>query len=117
MTARPEPGARQRFAVTFERYTPESVEHGDAAARGFIVAAGTLRDCVPEVAHGFARPDYAGHAEPDSTRGRVRFLSFHDYREDVATGETEARALHVPDGLTAASAARVARLFGVRVNA
>jgi hypothetical protein len=112
MNGRPMKGARLAFRVTFERFTPASVADGDAAERGFIVS-GTLRDCVPEVCHGFTRPDWCGHAQPDSTRGRVRWLDWCDYSEDIRTGETETRALHIPPGITDASAARIVRLFRV----
>lgn len=106
---------RHGFAVTFETFTPESVEQGDAAARGFVLERGTLRDCVPLVCHGFSRPDWCGYAEPDSTQGRPRCLTWADYETD-ADGTQHSRALHIPAGITDASARRVARLFRVAVR-
>ena len=117
MNNKPVKGSRLAFAVTFETYTEESITAGDAEERGFILDAGTLRDCVPHVCHGFSRPYWCGHAEPDSTHGRPRWLTWHDYKS-VNDGDStdETRALHIPPGVTDASARRVARLFRVAVR-
>ncbi len=97
---------RHLFAVTFETFTPESAEAGDVAERGYIVDAGTLRDCADVLRwHGAA-------VSSDSwPMVRPRWLTWPG---DVATDCSERTlSLHIPDGITAASARRVARLAGM----
>ena len=113
----PAKGARLDFRVTFERFTPESIANGDAEERGYIVEAGTLRDCIPAIAYGFSSPRNVAHGAADCSHGRPRWLDFGDYAEDITTGEQWSRALHIPEGITDASAERVARLLGVRGRA
>jgi hypothetical protein len=104
------------FAVTFETVTEESAEHGDAADRGYVIEGATLRDCVPHVANGFSRPDWAGYCEPDASAPQTpRALTWDGYndgtRHAYETGERESRTLHIPAHVTASSARRIARLF------
>lgn len=99
-----------KFSITYETVTPESAEHGDAAERGFILEAGTLRD-----AHDALR--FEGRAiEANSSHGAPGSLTFApdvDYRTSAET----TKSLHFPRTITDASACRVARLFGYKVNA
>lgn len=97
---------RHLFAVTFETVTPESAEAGDVAERGYIVDAGTLRDCADVLRwHGAA-------VSSDSwPMVRPRWLTWPG---DVATdGSERTLSLHIPAGITDASARRVARLAGM----
>lgn len=97
---------RHLFAVTFETVTPESAEAGDVAERGYIVEAGTLRDCADVLRwHGAA-------VSSDSwPMVRPRWLTWSG---DVATdGSERTLSLHIPAGITDASARRVARLAGM----
>jgi len=97
---------RAKFAVTYEIVTEESAQHGDAAARGYLLEDCTLREAVDTLG--------AGHIEADSYPVTLAtaprwFTCYHgiDYR----TGNDESRALHVPDSVTAASRLRLARLL------
>lgn len=98
---------RHLFAVTFETVTPESAEAGDVAERGYIVDAGTLRDCADVLRwHGAA-------VSSDSwPMVRPRWLTWPG---DVshADGSERTLSLHIPAGITDASARRVARLAGM----
>lgn len=80
------------------------------------VCAGSLRECVPAVAYGFSRPDWAARPEPDSTGplSNVRALTFYDYRS-TRNGDShdEERTLFFPAHITPASRARVCRLFSL----
>lgn len=105
------------FAVTFETFTPESVEIGDADERGFVEERATLRDCIPAIAYGFSCPSHCARPEPNATQGRVRWLTFAGYRSTRdGDNHDESRALHIPESVTAASTRRIARLFGARVT-
>lgn len=98
---------RSRFAVTFEVVTPESAEAGDVAERGFIVEAGTLRDCADVLRwHGAA-------VSADSwPMVRPRWLTW-PADVDYTTGSERTLSLHIPASVTAASARRIARLAGM----
>lgn len=97
---------RARFSVTYETVTDESAEHGDAAARGYVLESCTLREAIDELGCGHVEAD----CYPVTLHTAPRwFTCYHgiDYR----TGNDESRALHVPDTITAASRLRLARLL------
>jgi hypothetical protein len=112
---------RAKFAVTFETYTTDSVSEGDADARGYLIEAGTLRECVEELnaldALDVIEPDCwpISHTHPPrsfrATQGSDRYL-YAESEDD----EGESRTLHLPDSITPASRLRVARLLGVTVR-
>lgn len=103
-----------RFNVTYEIVTPESAEHGDAESRGFVAEGVGLREAL-ELATCGDRADHARgyHIEADccpvSLNSPPRWLTFYKVRQDFRTGAEESRAVHMPDGITAASAMRIAR--------
>ena len=99
---------RKQFRVTFATWTPESCEPVDS---GVVVESGTLSDAMPHLTGGSC--DWR-NAQADCSEGRPRWIDFDDYRDDYVSGERENRALHIPDGITDASAVRIARLFGAR---
>ncbi|MGX5776989.1 hypothetical protein [Methylorubrum zatmanii] len=106
-----------RFHITFETVTPESVEHNDAAARGYVHPNGGRDDLdlMGDVA------DYAF-----DLRSAVRFVgenatfdcgrwfdtTWHD--DDFRTGAETRYSLHPPRDITASSYARLARVLGAR---
>ena len=108
------------FAVTFERYTTESVENGDAEERGYLLQNATLRDALAEFESLDALDSIEADVHPVSrahpprwftaTQGSDRYL----YLDEGDEGES--RSLHIPDSVTVASRLRIARLLGVRVS-
>lgn len=101
---------RHLFAVTFETVTPESAEAGDVAERGYIVEAGTLRDCADVL-----RWQGAAVSADAWPIVRPRWLTWPG---DVSPTDSSERtlSLHLPAGVTAASARRIARLAGLGVR-
>jgi hypothetical protein len=103
------------FRVTYEIVTPESAEHGDAEERGFI-EPGEWRTPIEEA---MRQPDdftmtlreAMRLCDPQEDSGR--WWSECDGRQDYQTGAYEIRSLHPPEGITAASYARVTRLLGI----
>jgi hypothetical protein len=109
------------FAVTFERYLPhddgEDICEPDEI--GFVIENVSLRDAM-RLGLEYSRPEHAGTCEADCYPVcGVRWLSFSDWNrgthENLVDGVSEARALHIPDGVSEASRMRICRLFGVRV--
>lgn len=96
------------FDVTYEIYTPASVEHGDADERGFIAERIGLREAIDLIGN-------HAHVADESPVVSPRWLTNLNYAENFATGATEHRSLHVPACLTSASRRRIARLLGVCV--
>ena len=98
---------RHLFAVTFETVTPESAEAGDVEACGYVVEAGTLSDCADVL-----RWPGAAVSSDAWPMVRPRWLTWPG---DVSPTDCSERtlSLHIPDGITAASARRVARLAGM----
>lgn len=98
------------FAVYFEIVTDESAEHGAAAETGTVETGLSLRDASALV-DGPALCD----SSPVLPGARVRWLVFFEHgngsRREIEKGERETRTLAMPDGITAASSQRVARLF------
>lgn len=106
------------FSVTFERFHPhdEGDEVCEADESGFVIEGATLRDAM-RLGLEYARPEWSGHCEPDSYPTRnVRWLSFDRWndctRENIETGISESRSLHIPDHVTESSRMRICRLFG-----
>lgn len=105
--------ARARFNVTYEIVTPESVAHGDADERGYIVEGATFRDAVAELgATRTARVDGRNGIEADCCApGVPRWITITNGME-FETGAYESRSLHIPDNVTPSSAVRIARYLG-----
>lgn len=83
------------FSVTYEIFTPDSAEAGDAEERGFVAQGVTLREATRL-------------ASPSEDCGRWWSGAWNtDYR----TGAEEARSIHPPRNITPASYARVSRVL------
>lgn len=97
-----------KFSVTYEIYTPESIECGDAEERGFISEDVSLADAVR---------DLGGHADAadEWPVRKPRWFTNDDYDTDYHSGRSESRSLHIPETVTPASRRRIARLLGVRL--
>lgn len=120
------------FTVTYEIVTPESAEQGDAAERGFLDPDGATVAAIagartPGVTMGFRQALDLFNRERDWTAVEADAWPisrefpprwFTDSGEiQFASGECRALSLHLPDGITASSAMRIARLLccqGVR---
>lgn len=93
------------FSVSFETYTRESVENGDAEERGMLVENVTLREAVAELRDLDALDVIEGDGEWfRATQGSDRYL-YLEGDED----EGESRTLHVPRNVTPASRKRIGR--------
>lgn len=112
------------FHVTYDKYTPASVDRGEPAESGFVTPGGWHTPLEPGV---FG--EAAGEVKRESAlrlrealdlvgcfdTGSDGFAYYEaDSREDYATGEHERRAFHLPHNATAASVARVSRLLALR---
>ena len=91
-----------KFNVCFERITQESAEQGDYDECGFLAESIGLREAL-DIAN-------IGHAEPNDAR-RPRWFTFYGDMDSL-DGSFTNHSLHLPDGITAASALRIARLIG-----
>ena len=104
------------FNVTYEIVTQESAEHGDFEEWGFIAEGVDLRravECVHETRTN--RVDGVECIECDSSPcDAPRWITVLNGME-YETGAQENRALHIPQGVTASSARRIARLVGARL--
>jgi hypothetical protein len=96
-----------QFCVTFETITPESAKHGDFASHGFIAKGVGLREAIDNL--GFASRGVEADCYPVEM---PRWFTAYRVGENYTTGETENRALHLPDHLTNATRLRIARLLG-----
>lgn len=105
-----------KFAVTYERWTEEDVEHGDTDDRGFVIQDVSLTDAI-QLGLEYRRPEWCGTWEADNGRGNsdTRWLDFYEWnsgtREEIMTGIRERRTLHIPDSVTPASRQRIVKLF------
>jgi hypothetical protein len=107
------------FSVTFERWTYEDAEHGDTDKRGFVVQDVSLREAMT-LGLEYSRPEWSGNCEADccpvSRNNPPRWLSFDQWnegtRDNIESGTSESRSLHIPPHVTPSSALRIARLFG-----
>jgi hypothetical protein len=98
------------FSVTYEIYTPESVEAGDARPKqGFICRDVTLREAIYEIG-------WQAH----SHNGDMRWFTNEEYghysRDYFKDGREESRSLYVPKSVTDSSRRRIAKLLGVLVR-
>lgn len=103
---------RALFAVTYEIVTPESAEHGEADARGYIDRDMTLRDAIGAI--NATRTKHVGGVESiecDSSGGRPRWVTVTNSAEYL-TGAQESRSLHIPPSVSNSSARRIARFLG-----
>ena len=104
------------FAVTYQIVTPESAEGGDLEEIGFVGARLTLREAFDAVTR--TRTSEVGgvecvedHTWPALSPAWVTVVNGCEFR----TGAQESRSLHIPNGATAATRRRIARLLGVNV--
>lgn len=102
------------FFVTFERVTPEGAEQDKADSIGYAVRNATLREALDLIGRGH-------HCEADSWPGdRPRWLTFYNTNAGSAeyyeTGVCENLSLHIPGTVTDASARRIARLVGAKLE-
>lgn len=103
------------FRVTYEIVTPESAENGEADETGFVLpgewhvdTATALTDTESD--YSMTLREAMRLAWPGEDCGR--WFAESDARENYQTGAREYRAIHPPENITAASYARLARLFG-----
>ena len=104
------------FTVTYEIYTPESLENGDKEETGFCLSGGWN---IPiEEALADKEGDYTmslrealGLASPLEDSGNW-FSEIGESRCNYATGEIELRAIHPPRNITPSSYQRIKRLIG-----
>ena len=103
------------FAVTYEIVTEESTADGDAAERGYVCEGVTLREAIDAFTGTRTnRVDSSSGIEANEYPVRApRWFTINNGME-YETGEYESRSLHIPEGVTAASRRRIARLLGVR---
>ena len=104
------------FNVTYEIVTPESAENGDVDESGFIAENVSLRDALALVSE--TRTSRVGGVEcsecDSSPCSHPRWITVMNGME-FETGAQESRSLHIPDGVTASTARRIARLMGARL--
>lgn len=105
-----------KFTVTYEIVTPESAENGDAESRGFVLPGEWHMPIGEALSDGAASPAMDLRAAmqlayPQEDCGR--WFSEIDGRQNYRTGAIETRAIHPPANITAASYARLARLFSL----
>jgi len=98
-----------RYSITYENWTPEDLEAGDASERGFVVkdrdlsAPGELSELLRE-----ARDTGSWHA-PDLPIWERSWFTTSE--ENPITGAQEVRSLHF-EGITLATRVRIARALG-----
>jgi hypothetical protein len=104
--------AKPRFTVTFELVTPESAQHGEAEASGFVLPGGWHVDATDP---SDVTMDLRSAAALVSTLEDSGWsFTELDGRIDYRTGAEERRALHPPRNITPASYRRLSRLLGCR---
>lgn len=100
-----------KFNVTFERYTPESIEQGDASERGCLVQGVGLREAIATIEGTPSTRCSLESIEPSASWPEaMRWVTWY-YGADYVTGESVALSLHLPDTMTTASKARLLRLL------
>ena len=102
-----------KFNITYEIITPESVEYGEPEEIGFIAENVSLREGIDELSGGEI---VEANCYPISIGSPPRWFTAHNVRENYVTSETENRSLHLPENITPSSALRVARLLGCYPN-
>lgn len=95
------------FNIAFERITPESAEHGDAAEIGMHAENVSLRAAFDML---------AGADTIEANECPIvspHWLTFYGIEENYQTGETVNMSLHFPRHMTPASRRRLCKLFRV----
>ena len=101
------------YAITQEIITQESAEVGDVASSDYWEVSG-LRDAIKEI--NTTRTNEVGGVESVSAEfHNGRLMVCLNNSMEFRTGDYETRYLHAHN-VTAASAARIARIIGVRLN-
>lgn len=99
------------WSITYETVSPESAEHGEAEASGYLHEGLTFREAMDALR--WARGCYV---EADSSHINARFpprwFTFYEAEHDIASGEVTHLSLHIPANITGSSRMRVARLIG-----
>ena len=115
---------KARFRITYETVTDDSAINGDFAHHGFLPRTKNVplhRNNFPTRPHLFTlreaadllQPGGSASIEPDSSPGTPRWLTC----QTTADWERPCVSLSLHLGnVSAASARRIARLFGVRVR-
>ena len=98
------------FSVSFERYTVESVENGDAEERGMLAEGLSFREAVAELRDLDAWDVIEGDGRYFTAYQGSDAALYYDSEDDA--GET--RTLHVPASVTSASRRRIARVLGAK---
>lgn len=106
------------WTVTYEVWTPDSVEHGESVEVGFVTPGDWHWPVNQELTADsndlrMTLREAMALATPDQDCGRW-FSETGEDRCDYATGAVEIRAIHPPQGITASSYARVKRLLNIR---
>ena len=100
-----------KYDVTFERYTPESLEHGDVESRGYLVEAVGLREALEYIRDEPSSRCALECVEPSASWPEgTRWISWY-YGADYETGESLDLSLHFPANITTASKSRLIRLL------
>ena len=94
------------FLVTFQRFTPESLEHGEAEESGVLYESASLREAVEELSYAAGGIHASEH--PAVCPAWIMGAYTHD---DPQTGEFGNLSLHFPAHITPASRRRVLRLL------
>lgn len=103
-----EPTRNRRIKIAFERYTPESIEKGDAAERGWIDEEGiSMEPDEFDIGDGLTAVELAAQflhdrgVEPSSSHGWHPGLWYtdRDAEQDPHTGEYTLQSYH-PAGFT-----------------
>jgi len=98
------------FRVTYEVVTEESAEEGDYAESGFYSRGGWKHDDPSDWTLHDLVSQFGRYSLEDGGRS---FYSV-DSEPNYLTGEDTSYAVHPPEGITAASYARVRRILAVR---
>ena len=119
------PFLRDAWRVTWERVTPESAEHGDAEARGFVDRDGfrsrlehknrdyalTLREALEAVKESSPTRASLSYVEAsDSVASGARWITW-GFSPDYSTGDSLSLSLHIPETVSGPSRARLVRLL------
>lgn len=104
------------FNVTYEIFTQESAEHGEAEEMGYICEAVTLREALESINETrTCRVDCIQAIEANECpMDAPSWLTVYNGME-YETGAHENRSIHFPESITPATRRRIARLLGVRV--
>jgi hypothetical protein len=100
------------FTVAFARYTPESIEDGDAESCGMLTDSPVCLRAALEYARDEPTSRQALHSieANDSRDSDARWISFM-FSEDYETGESIETSIHWPENTTPSTRARLCRLL------